>query len=173
MDQWDWRSNMNALPPGYPELRNAQVRNPTDNVRPMAYDALSAMGVGHEDAQNYAGKMGDIAPWTPPGFMVDAAGGIGGKLHEGKPAEAAANAWLTYLLGKAGQGAARMVTPTARDAGIAKVLEALHPNSKSVSPMTSRHLSHGAINDAGDINSLLTKMGLAPANANARLGVVK
>lgn len=176
-DKWAWRSDMNALAPGYPEMRNSQVRNPTDNVRPMAYDALSAlpswMGVSHPMAQEYAAKIGAAAPWTPPGFMADAAGGIGGKLHEGKPAEAALNAYLLFLTGKLGQVAGRMVTPAPRDHGMAAVLNALHPNSAPVSRETSRTLSkHGGMNDAG-MMELMTNMIPRAANDAGRIGLLR
>lgn len=143
LGQYDWRSDANLPGPNDlrgapPEVRRAPPpRYPTDNVHPMAYDALTAAGLPHHVAQQYAAKLGSAASWTPPGAVADAAASVGGPLHKGDVTNAAGNALLLHALGRLGYGAAKAFLPpvwAGRDANIAKSIDELAPRDTQMWP---------------------------------------
>jgi len=132
-EDWRWRSDMNAPAPGdlrgsLPEARATAPRYPSDNIGPMAHDALAALGASPRDAMHYGNKIGSAAPWLPPVGFVDAAASVGRPLHEGKPSEAAGNAAILNALARFGGGAARAFLPPLTQGQRAASLEAMYPD---------------------------------------------
>lgn len=138
-DPWAWRSDMNA-PQNYltPYMQATPApKSVSANARPMTYDVLTALGVGHHPAQYYAGKVDQIAGFTPPGMVLDAAGLIGGPLGEGRYMDAAGNAAVMHGAGRLAHGALNALLPpltkAARDRVTAGVMEG-QPGLSAISP---------------------------------------
>ncbi len=111
-----------TLPQRGPELRNVETRDVSSNVRPMAYDALTALGASHPTAQYYSERAGQVAPWSPLG-IADLAAESAVQLSDGNYGRAALNALAPFGLAKVAGTAGRALLPPLSRADIAAAKE--------------------------------------------------
>ena len=152
-----------------------QPRRVSDNLPWMVNDALQGMGMSGPAANRLADRAGSMAPWLPPVAFADAAGDIGGALHDGRYRDAATNASLAATFGYWAKPMGRAMgsmLPTAanRDAGMAAMMSRMPHDAPPVPPslLTWRE----GINNASEVPNAMRWGNFAPAN-DAMMGVVR
>jgi hypothetical protein len=152
-------------------MKPYEPRYVSDNLPFMLGDAARWLGASDHTANFYADRLSNLFKWTPPVAAVDAAGEIGGALHDGRYRDAATSAALAgtagYWAKPVGRALGSMLpTKGNRDAGMAAMLSKGPQDAPPVSPsmLTWRE----GINNASEMPNIMRQGAFDPANLNGR-----
>lgn len=148
----------------------------TDNIGPMLSDAASAVGVPDRIANRFGREASTAASWSPPGAVLDAAGDIGGAIHEKNYRDAILKAGMWNMMRLIGgpmyRGAAAVMPTAARQDAMQAAYRETMPGWPAItSPISRRAEGMQSPVNLGDLHRGYGHAyfnGVVPANVNGR-----